>query len=73
MAVHIARQRRAKKKHGVTRLLQIDNESQKNSLHVCCVPKSGAVSLIPPKIQGVATQFWMSACGAIQNFMKNTR
>ena len=43
---------------------------KKNSLHVCRVPKSGAVSLIPPKTQGVATQFWMSACGAFQNFMK---
>jgi hypothetical protein len=50
--------------------LQIDDESQKNSLHVCCVPKSGAISLIVPKNQGFATQFWMSACGAFQNFMK---
>ena len=30
----------------------------------------GAVSLIPPKTQGVATQILMSACGAFQNFMK---
>ena len=45
-------------------------KNRKNSLHVCCVPKSGGVSLIPPKTQGVATQIPMSACGAFQNFMK---
>ena len=53
--------------------LQIDNESQKNNLHVCRVPIWRVNSLTPPKNQGVATQFWMSACGAFQNFMKNTR
>ena len=50
--------------------LQIDDESQKNSLHVCCVPKSGENSLIAPKTQGVATQILMSDCGAFENFMK---
>ena len=60
----------SEEKHGVTRLLQIDNEKQKNSFHVCCVPKSGAISLIPPKIQGVATQILMSACGTFENFKK---
>ena len=45
-------------------------KNRKNSLHVCCVPKSGAVSLIPKKIQGVATQFWMSACDAFTNLLK---
>ena len=50
--------------------LQIDDESQKQSLYVCRVPKSGAISLIPPKTQGVATQILMSDCGAFENFMK---
>ena len=43
---------------------------QKKQPHVCCVPKSGAVSLIPQKIQGVATQILMSDCCAFENFMK---
>ena len=50
--------------------LQIDDESKKQSLYVCRVPKSGAISLIPPKIQGVATQILMSACGTFENFKK---
>ena len=45
-------------------------KNRKNSLHVCRVQKSGENSLIAPKIQGVATQILMSACGAFQNFMK---
>ena len=47
--------------------LQIDDESKKQSLYVCRVPKSGAISLIAPKNQGFATQFWMSACDAFTN------
>lgn len=43
-------------------------KNRKNSLHVCCVPKSGVVSLIPQKIQGVATQILMSACGTLKNY-----
>ena len=50
--------------------LRIDDESQKDSLHVCCVPKSGAISPIPPKTQGVATQMLMSACDAFTNLLK---
>ena len=43
---------------------------KKNSLHVCCVPKSGENSLIAPKTQGVATQILMSACDAFTNLLK---
>ena len=47
----------SEEKHGVTRLLQIDNESQKNSFHVCCVPKSGDVSLLPQKYKALQRNF----------------
>ncbi len=50
--------------------LQIDDESQNNSLHVFRVPKSGENSLIPQKTQGVATQILMSACDAFTNLLK---
>ena len=37
-----------------------------------CLPcaKIGGYQSDTPKNQGFATQFWMSACGAFENFMK---
>ena len=51
--------------------LQIDDESQKNSLHVCRVPKLGDVSLIPPNHKVLQLSFECLLAAPLKILRKN--